>query len=35
MGDLVILVTYADYADDELARFTPLTVKVDARNQPV
>src|SRR3954451_14760917 len=29
VGDLVILVTYADYDDDELARFMPLTVKVD------
>ncbi|MEA2932669.1 MAG: aspartate 1-decarboxylase [Actinomycetota bacterium] len=35
VGDRVILVTYADYADAELAHFEPVTVRVDARNQPL
>jgi len=32
-GHRVILVTYADYDDDELAGFAPVVVTVDARNQ--
>ena len=34
-GHRVILVTYADYDDGELAGFEPLVVKVDAGNRPV
>ena len=34
-GHRVILVTYADYDDGELAGFEPLVVKVDADNRPV
>ena len=34
-GHRVILVTYADYDDGELAGFEPLVVKVDAANRPV
>ena len=34
VGHQVILVTYADYDDDELAGFEPLVVKVDAANRP-
>ena len=33
-GDTVIIVTYADYADDELAGHEPVIVQVDARNRP-
>jgi aspartate 1-decarboxylase len=33
-GHRVILVTYADYDDGELAGFEPLVVKVDADNRP-
>jgi aspartate 1-decarboxylase len=33
-GHLVILVTYADYDDGELAGFEPLVVRVDADNRP-
>ena len=33
-GHLVILVTYADYDDGELAGFEPLVVRVDAGNRP-
>jgi aspartate 1-decarboxylase len=33
IGHRVILVTYADYDDAELADFAPLTVKVDAANR--
>ncbi len=32
-GHLVILVTYADYDDADLAAYAPLVVTVDARNQ--
>ncbi len=35
VGHLVILVTYADYDDAELASFSPVTVKVDAQNRPL
>ena len=35
VGDRVILVTYADYDDAEVATFEPVTVRVDARNQPL
>jgi aspartate 1-decarboxylase len=34
-GHRVILVTYADYDDAELAAFEPVVVKVDAGNRPV
>ena len=34
-GHRVILVTYADYDDAELAGFEPIAVKVDAGNRPV
>ena len=30
----VILITYADYDDGELADFTPVVVKVDGANRP-
>jgi len=32
-GHRVIIITYADYDDDELAGFEPLIVKVDAENR--
>ena len=31
-GDIVIVVSYADYEDSELEDFTPLVVHVDRRN---
>jgi len=34
VGHRVILVTYADFDDDELGAFTPTTVKVDGDNRP-
>jgi len=34
-GDLVIVISYADYDEEELARFDPRIVHVDAANQPV
>ncbi len=34
-GDTLILITYADYDDDELAGHAPVIVQVDARNRPV
>ena len=34
-GDRVIVITYADYADDELDGFTPAVVHVGADNRPV
>ena len=34
-GDRVIVITYADYEDAELAGFTPKIVHVDDRNRPV
>ena len=34
-GDRVIIITYADYDDGELAGFEPLVVQVDADNRPV
>ena len=34
-GDKVIVITYADYADAELANFTPKVVHVDEMNRPV
>ena len=34
-GDLVILVTYADYEDEEARRHRPRTVFVDERNRPL
>ena len=34
-GDRVIVITYADYADDELAGYTPSVVHVDAENRAV
>lgn len=33
-GDKVIVITYADYDEAELARFTPAIVHVDADNRP-
>jgi aspartate 1-decarboxylase len=33
-GDLVILITYADYDDAEASRHAPIVVHVDARNRP-
>ncbi len=33
-GDRVIILTYADYDDDELDGFAPLVVHVDAANRP-
>ena len=32
-GDLVIIFTYADYEEDELAGFTPSIVHVDEKNR--
>lgn len=34
-GDLVIVMTYAEYAEPELAGFDPIVVHVDDRNRPV
>ena len=34
-GDLVIVLTYADFAEDELEGFEPLVVHVDADNRQV
>jgi len=34
-GDRVIVITYADYADEELDGFAPAVVHVDAGNRPV
>ncbi len=34
-GDRVIVITYADYDDTELAGFVPRVVLVDASNAPV
>lgn len=34
-GDKVIIITYADYEDQELANFTPRVVHVDEMNRPV
>jgi aspartate 1-decarboxylase len=34
-GDLVILVTYAEYEDEEARRHTPSLVFVDERNRPL
>jgi aspartate 1-decarboxylase len=34
-GHRVIVITYADYDDAELAGFEPLVVKVDPANRPV
>jgi len=34
-GHKVIVITYADYDDGELAGFEPLVVKVDAENRPL
>ena len=34
-GHRVILVTYADYDDAELAAFTPAVVRVDPANRPL
>jgi aspartate 1-decarboxylase len=33
-GDLIILITYAQVADSEMAAFRPRVVHVDARNRP-
>jgi aspartate 1-decarboxylase len=34
-GDLVIVITYAEYDEAEARRHVPLVVHVDARNRPV
>jgi aspartate 1-decarboxylase len=34
-GDKVILLTYADYEEEELAGFRPRVVHVDGRNRPL
>lgn len=34
-GDRVIVITYAQYDEAELARYAPLVVHVDEQNQPV
>jgi aspartate 1-decarboxylase len=34
-GDLVILLTYADYEESELTRHAPTVVRVDADNHPL
>jgi aspartate 1-decarboxylase len=34
-GDRVIVLTYADYGDDELDDFSPRIVLVDERNRPL
>ena len=34
-GDRVILITYADYSDGELADYVPCVVHVDATNRPI
>jgi len=34
-GDKVIVITYAQYEDAELAGFAPRVVRVDAANRPV
>jgi aspartate 1-decarboxylase len=34
-GDRVILLSYADYTDDELAGYAPRIVHVDADNRPI
>jgi aspartate 1-decarboxylase len=34
-GDRVILITYADYAEEELAGFAPRIVHVDDENRPL
>jgi aspartate 1-decarboxylase len=33
-GDKVIVITYAEYEDDELEAYTPTVVHVDERNRP-
>ena len=32
-GDLVIIISYADYSEDELKNFKSITVKVDQNNR--
>jgi aspartate 1-decarboxylase len=34
-GDKVIIITYADYSEEELADFEPAVVHVDESNQPL
>lgn len=34
-GDKVIIITYADYENEECANFTPRIVHVDGMNRPV
>jgi aspartate 1-decarboxylase len=34
-GDKVIVITYAQYEDEELASYTPTVVLVDEENRPV
>ena len=34
-GDKVIVITYADYDDGELATYAPLIVHVDRSNRPI
>jgi aspartate 1-decarboxylase len=34
-GDLIIVISYADYDEAELASYSPLVVHVDGQNRPV
>ena len=34
-GDLIIVISYADYSEAELEQYAPLVVHVDERNRPV
>lgn len=34
-GDVIIVISYADYDDAELEKFQPLVVHVDGQNRPV
>jgi aspartate 1-decarboxylase len=34
-GDKVIIITYADYENEECANFSPLIVHVDEQNRPI
>ncbi len=34
-GDTIIVISYADYSEEELERYAPLVVHVDEQNRPV
>lgn len=34
-GDLIIVISYADYSEAELEQYAPLVVHVDERNRPI